>query len=158
MVATIASGLVIEVVWLFLSLEEVNLMKYLIILLVLVSIATVSCKKGPTTSPQVPPVPPDTIEYLVGIEIEGSGVGPRCWHGWYYRLWSNFEFVPVDGCTTSVHYFPIVDPPEGLYAKIYSLSSNMELRISFIDSTSDSVLSEIKATVDSSDFIELMWN
>lgn len=135
-----------------------RLCRCLLALAVLVSMGILSCKKGPTTPPQVPTVPPDTVEYLVGIEIEGSGVGPRCWHGWYYRLWSNFYFEDIDGCRTDTHYISIVDPPEGLYAKIYSLSSNMELRITFIDSTSDSILSEIKATVDSSDFIELMWN
>jgi len=118
--------------------------KSLIILLLLVSIVTVSCKKNTVTEPEPAAEEPDsTVVYMVAIVVYPSGQFPRAWMGYYERT-GDYYIESIDGYTTKTYYISVVLPYETLHASVRLLQQG-ELELSFIDSYADTLLRKTKA-------------
>lgn len=115
--------------------------KFLVMLLILVSIATVSCKKNTVTEPEQEP--DSAVVYMVAIVVHPSGSQFPFWTGYYTRT-GDYYFESIDGYTTKTYHISVILPYETLHASVRLLQTG-ELELSFIDSYADTLLRKTKA-------------
>ena len=113
----------------------------------LVSIATVSCKKNTVTEPEPPdPEPDSTVVYMVAIIVHPSGSQFPAWTGYYNRT-GNYYFESIDGFTTKTYYISVILPYETLHAGVRLISNATDqLELSFRDRQADTLLRYVKVT------------
>lgn len=102
-------------------------MKYVIILLVLVCIATVSCKKGPTG--------PTVTQYAITIDVQGSES-----INFYGTIFKSGSGTSIDGITPKQWSASLKVPGENLSVIVTKDQASGKLQISFRDQANGKLL------------------